>query len=218
MTRNGKIARLPREIRDELNRRLDDGEQNARLVKWLNGLPEVRRVLESDFGGRPVNEVNLADWKNGGFLDWQARQEALTLIQDLKTSGEELTQVTAAELTEPLTAAVIAQYAAAVYRSNADKTEEPMARVRRLGKSLRDLDRLRRREQARERIEIQREWLELERQKCREAKTSETEEQPMNNNEIQPMTEEEKTEMLRKLLMPKEDETPPDSSPHTGAG
>lgn len=44
MTRNGKIARLPREIREELNRRLDDGEQGVRLVEWLNGLPEVKRI------------------------------------------------------------------------------------------------------------------------------------------------------------------------------
>ena len=35
MTRNGKIARLPREIRDELNRRLDDGGQGKDLVEWL---------------------------------------------------------------------------------------------------------------------------------------------------------------------------------------
>ena len=29
----GKIARLPRDVRDELNRRLDDGEDGAALLK-----------------------------------------------------------------------------------------------------------------------------------------------------------------------------------------
>lgn len=163
MTRNGKIARLPRAIRDELNRRLDNGEQGVQLVNWLNGVPEVREVLRKEFDGRPINEVNLTDWKNGGFLDWQAQQEALALMQELKSNSEEFAKVMPGELAEPLTTAIVAQYAAAVYRSNTNTTEEPSARVRRLGKSLRDLDRLRRREQARERIEIQREWLELER-------------------------------------------------------
>jgi len=32
MTRVGKIARLPREIREQLNRRLQDGEPGKRLV------------------------------------------------------------------------------------------------------------------------------------------------------------------------------------------
>ena len=45
ITRNGKIARLPRAIRDELNCRLADGEIGGRLVDWLNGLPEVQKIL-----------------------------------------------------------------------------------------------------------------------------------------------------------------------------
>jgi len=31
-TRNGKIARLPKDIREELNRRLEDGEPGKHLV------------------------------------------------------------------------------------------------------------------------------------------------------------------------------------------
>lgn len=70
MTRRGKIARLPKEIREELNRRLENGEQGARLVEWLNGLPEVKAILEKDFEGQAINEPNLTQWRNGGFLDW----------------------------------------------------------------------------------------------------------------------------------------------------
>jgi len=44
-TRTGKIARLPKSIRDELNRRLEDGWQNIKLVDWLNELPAVREIL-----------------------------------------------------------------------------------------------------------------------------------------------------------------------------
>jgi hypothetical protein len=74
MTRTGKIARLPRHIRDQLNRHLDDGEPGNRLVEWLNSLDEVKDMLYEDFGGRPVSEQNLSDWKQGGFLDWQQQQ------------------------------------------------------------------------------------------------------------------------------------------------
>ena len=40
--RNGKIARLPYKIREQLNVRLQDGELGTRLVDWLNGLPEAQ--------------------------------------------------------------------------------------------------------------------------------------------------------------------------------
>ena len=45
MTRLGKIARLSREIRDELNVRLQNGEVGRKLVEWLNGLPAAQAVL-----------------------------------------------------------------------------------------------------------------------------------------------------------------------------
>ncbi len=66
MTRIGKIARLPHELREELNRRLQDGEPGAELVGWLNELPEVQTVLAEHFAGRPITEQNLSEWKTGG--------------------------------------------------------------------------------------------------------------------------------------------------------
>ena len=67
MSRNGKIARLPRVVRDELNRRLEDGEQGARLVEWLNARedvqavlppsPRLRRAGKAEWDGRPINEA-----------------------------------------------------------------------------------------------------------------------------------------------------------------
>ena len=79
MTRTGKIARLPREVREKLNRRLLDGEQGKRLVAWLNELPEVQAVLDANFGGRPIAEQNLSEWKKGGFEDWRRHQESLEM-------------------------------------------------------------------------------------------------------------------------------------------
>jgi hypothetical protein len=42
MTHNGKIARLPRPLRDELNRRLVRNEDCATLLEWLNDAPDVK--------------------------------------------------------------------------------------------------------------------------------------------------------------------------------
>jgi len=40
MSRNGKIARLPRWIREELNRRLQRGQQGDSLLAELNRQPD----------------------------------------------------------------------------------------------------------------------------------------------------------------------------------
>ena len=66
MTRNGKIARLPREIRDELNRRLQKGEQGGPLLAWLNALPAVSAVLAQEFGSVAISKQNLCEWRTGG--------------------------------------------------------------------------------------------------------------------------------------------------------
>jgi len=90
MTRTGKIARLPRTVRDELNRRLDDGQPGVELVAWINALSEVQAVLKAEFFGRPVTEQNLSEWKGGGFRDWRRQQEALALARELAEDADEL--------------------------------------------------------------------------------------------------------------------------------
>ena len=52
MARTGKIARLPREIREELNHHLECGLPGRELVEWLNSLPDVHEVLTKSFDGR----------------------------------------------------------------------------------------------------------------------------------------------------------------------
>ena len=90
ITRNGKIARLPRQVRHHLNCRLEDGEPGKQLVEWLNGLPEVQEVLKLRFGGRPFSEQNLSEWKQGGYQDWLKLQESLYLVQRLAEQAEDL--------------------------------------------------------------------------------------------------------------------------------
>jgi hypothetical protein len=91
-TRVGKIARLPKQIRDELNRRLDDGIPGVDLVRWLNTLPEVQKILVERFGGRPLNNQNLTEWRRGGYAEWAGSRNGQTQWQDLLERGQALTQ------------------------------------------------------------------------------------------------------------------------------
>lgn len=90
MTRTGKIARLPKYVRDQLNRRIEDGEQGKQLVEWLNGLPGVPEVLKEQFGGRPVSEQNLSEWKQGGYPEWLRQEETRSLVSKLTEQSDDL--------------------------------------------------------------------------------------------------------------------------------
>jgi len=91
-TRNGKIARLPKTIREELNHRLEDGCLGPQLVEWLNSLPEVQELLQTEFNGQPINETNLTYWRQGGYLDWLRHQEMQDQIQLLIERSSDIEQ------------------------------------------------------------------------------------------------------------------------------
>ena len=63
MARNGKIAKLPKELRAELNKRLDDNQAGPKLLDWLNARPETQQLVEQQFGAEPVNATNLSQWQ-----------------------------------------------------------------------------------------------------------------------------------------------------------
>jgi hypothetical protein len=89
-SRTGKVARLPKPIRDEINRRLDNGADGPELLTWLNAQPEVQRVLAEKFGARPLTKHNLSDWRRGGYADWAATRDGRAQWQDLIERGCEL--------------------------------------------------------------------------------------------------------------------------------
>src|ERR1700722_7885559 len=88
-----KIGRLPRPIREELNRRLDNGEPGPSLLAWLNHHPDVRIVLTTHFEGHCLNKQNLSAWRQSGFTEWKARQD---LIEELQIAAGETTKLSAA--------------------------------------------------------------------------------------------------------------------------
>src|SRR5262245_33746505 len=110
-----KIARLPSDIREQLNQRLQDGELGKTLVEWLNTLPKVQAVLTAEFGGRPINEQNLTEWKQGGYRDWLVRQQALEFVRSLECNEDGAQAALASPLTDKLAQWLAMRYAAAVH-------------------------------------------------------------------------------------------------------
>lgn len=66
--RNGKIARLPKEVRDMINRMLDDG------------LPYHVIIDELGEAGEGLNAQNLTNWKQGGYQDYLKTQALIEKI------------------------------------------------------------------------------------------------------------------------------------------
>lgn len=147
MPRNGKIARLPRAVREELNRRMDDGEQGEPLLRWLNELPATQKVVAAHFEGAAVNKQNLSDWRLGGFVEWQARQE---LTEDSLDLGGDVEDLAAARsgahknLTENLATVVGLRYARLVMDWKGEPDEAFEKKAKALRGMVRDVTELRR--------------------------------------------------------------------------
>ena len=124
MTSTGKIARLPNDIRTQLNLRLQDGQDGPKLLEWLNAQPEVQGSLEESFDGAPITKQNLSEWRNGGFPVWQIRQEFIDHACELYDSHEELTHDVDASLLAGKMAALLATRYAALLNSWDGETDE----------------------------------------------------------------------------------------------
>lgn len=115
MSRIGKIARLPHDIREQLNRRILDGQSGPEILKWVNDLPPCRQMLAQKFGGRPIDDNNLYEWRHGGYEEWlwhEDRRDRLSsqfeyvakldAVGDGSQVAEQLGAVVAAELMRQL--------------------------------------------------------------------------------------------------------------------
>jgi hypothetical protein len=166
MARNGKIARLPRDIRSQLNTRLQDGAQGKQLVRWLNSLPEVKKVLAQFFHSRPINDQNLTEWRQGGYEDWLAHQDILAQSLELAANQEDLqTAAPGQSLTDHLTNALAFRYGAILAVPGPRLDEPALRHLRSLGRTCQAVVKLRRSEQNAARLKIETECWQLNREK-----------------------------------------------------
>jgi hypothetical protein len=165
MTRNGKIARLPREVRTQLNRRLSEGEPGFRILEWLNSLPDVRAILHSDFASRDINHQNLSDWRNGGYTEWLSQQEALSELSELAANACEVAGVVNGRISDHLATALAARYAAEFAHWTGGDDEALHRRLRILREICQDIVELRRGDHEAARLQIEQARLDQDREK-----------------------------------------------------
>lgn len=87
--RNGKIARLPAAVREEINERLERCERGPQLLAWLNALPAVQKFVRSQCGGQPISLHNLSQWRMGGFQDWLTKRDFFDDVEAAKDLAAE---------------------------------------------------------------------------------------------------------------------------------
>lgn len=144
MTRNGKIARLPRATREELNRRLDDGQMAATILRWLNKDMVVQDILLRQFSGAPVSKQNLSEWRQGGHQDWLRHRQTCELVRQMKEQADNLEEETGGEAVSDQLATVLAAELARTAKELMKETTDPAERWERLQELLGQLTRLRR--------------------------------------------------------------------------
>jgi hypothetical protein len=144
MNRTGKIARLPYFTRQELNRRLLDNEPGDTLVSWLNAQPQVQAVLNEQFGGKPITQQNLSEWRTGGFAVWELRQNVLGDAQEAEETSDELDAVTKSRLADQLMTLLTGRYASLLVHWDGEITPALAQKLRALHGLCRDLNVLRR--------------------------------------------------------------------------
>jgi hypothetical protein len=115
-SRNGKIARLPLAIRQQLNQRLQNGEPGKDLIPWLNSLSEVQAVLAAQFNGQPIMQNNLSRWKTGGYVRWEAEQTAQEAAARLVEQSAGLQEAAKQGLADHMTVVLTARMAVELER------------------------------------------------------------------------------------------------------
>ncbi|MCX6897203.1 MAG: hypothetical protein NT105_00755 [Verrucomicrobia bacterium] len=162
-TRTGKIARLPLEVKTELNRRLRDGESGPSLLKWLNALPETKAVMAAQFHSQPVSEQNMSQWRRGGYKQWLAHQEILASVNQTLDDAAQIKDATPGSLTDAMASLLTARLSVVLADLKTQGTDGKI-NYESLHALCVDLVELRRGDQNAERLQIEHKRLELERE------------------------------------------------------
>lgn len=155
-TRKGKIARLPKRIRDQVNLRLLNNEPGSTILPWLNELPEVQSMLAEHFRAEPINDQNLSAWRTGGFAQWMQQQDELERTRSRSQHALDLVKAGGHHISDGL-AAIIAGDVLEDWEAASDEEDKDAA--------IKKLLALRVGDHVRAQIELQKEKLKLDQDK-----------------------------------------------------
>ncbi len=123
---------------------------------------EPRFIAATQFGGKAIREQNLSEWKQGGYRDWLAKQEALEIAERLREDATEWNAEGRGALTDTVAHWLAARYAVATRRVAETGGREGWRLLREM---CADIVALRKGDHTAERLQIERERLELEKEK-----------------------------------------------------
>jgi hypothetical protein len=161
----GKIARLPRRIRNKLSQRLDDGEGGEVLVEWLNGLPEVKKLCAEQFKSVAVSRQNLSEFKTGPHQEWVRGREACELAQNLTEQADDLGSATEEVNVSDALGRMLGVELARMARTLLAEAKDPQERWQRLKEVLGQVADLRREDHRWQHLQIYRERWEGEQER-----------------------------------------------------
>ncbi len=162
-THRSKIARLPFNIREELNHQIMDNVPTKEILSWLNTDPMVRHYMERLFQNRFITEQNLSEWRQGAYQEWL---DYRSCVEDVRDLSEQAARAALTDISgEHLLVALTAMFARMI--KNMEKTDEIAfnRKVLVVQNLIKMALSLRRSEQRDEALRLNRERLELLREK-----------------------------------------------------
>ncbi|HSY42931.1 MAG TPA: hypothetical protein VK811_03410, partial [Candidatus Acidoferrum sp.] len=165
--RNGKIARLPRALRDRINLALYNRYPAKDLAHALNQMPEVKAVLAQYFDGKPLRPQNISEWKQGGYRDWLHHRQILEQQSELTANAKDLSD-TANGLPESLFGMLTLNYAHLMMNRDKETPEEFEKKRKELSLVSQDISRIHRCHINTRRVEVQEARLERDEEKTEE--------------------------------------------------
>ena len=140
--RHGKIARLPRHLREEINRRLDENQFGVKILAWINAQPEARQVFDNQFDAKPISLQNLSNWRREGFVEWLRYQFAAEQVdrQVAASRGKSLQEAVIDPLERVLAVQCLATY------EQATESADSLTKFQYLCQGMREINAMRRHE------------------------------------------------------------------------
>jgi hypothetical protein len=125
----GKIARLPKHIREKLNRRLENGQRAVDILPWLNALPAVKKILAAQFDSAPIIRQNLDNWRAGGYRQWQQDQKAFARIAKLRETATGISRAGRGQLARAATTVASAKILELLNDSESKLSPDDLAKI-----------------------------------------------------------------------------------------
>lgn len=95
LTRKGFVARLPAEVREELNRRLYNGQTGKQIMKWLS-------TLKCEGNPEAISDGHISEWRKGGYQDWLKSEAQMEQIRERAELSMRMAQAAGGSLSQSM--------------------------------------------------------------------------------------------------------------------